>query len=91
MYVNSSAVSPRYDNTGQSTNSPNVLGGSDTAQTFLTLLLTQLRTQDPLSPMDPKDMVAQLVQFNTLGEIMTIRQILEQDANTQAAAPAQHS
>lgn len=51
--------------------------GADTTQTFLTLLMTQLKTQDPLSPMDPKEMVTQLVQFNTLGQIMQIRELLE--------------
>lgn len=52
--------------------------GSDVSQTFLTLLITQLKAQDPTSPMDPKDMVGQLVQFNTLGQIMKIRELMEQ-------------
>jgi flagellar basal-body rod modification protein FlgD len=33
---------------------------------FLRLLVTQLRYQDPLSPEDPKDFVAQLAQFSSL-------------------------
>lgn len=33
---------------------------------FLKLLTTQLRYQDPLSPEDPKDFVAQLAQFSAL-------------------------
>lgn len=66
--------------------------GSDTTQTFLTLLMTQLKTQDPLSPMDPKEMVSQLVQFNTLGQIMSIRELMEaqQSTNTDAQTPAQN-
>ena len=33
---------------------------------FLKLLVTQLQYQDPLSPEDPKDFVAQLAQFSSL-------------------------
>src|SRR6476660_6357668 len=32
-------------------------------QTFLTLLTTQLKNQDPLSPLDTNQFTAQLVQF----------------------------
>ncbi len=39
-----------------------VLGQTD----FLRLLTTQLRTQDPTKPMDPKDMVTNLTGFNQL-------------------------
>jgi flagellar basal-body rod modification protein FlgD len=59
---------------------PGLLGnmpGQDVSQTFLTLLMTQLKAQDPTSPMDPNQMVGQLVQFNTLGEIMQIRSLLQ--------------
>jgi flagellar basal-body rod modification protein FlgD len=52
--------------------------GDDTGEMFLTLLVTQLKTQDPLSPMDPTAFVGQLVQFNTLSQIMQIRQDLDQ-------------
>jgi len=33
---------------------------------FLQLLVTQLRYQDPLSPMDNKDFIAQMAQFTAL-------------------------
>jgi flagellar basal-body rod modification protein FlgD len=56
----------------------NSMPGGDVSDTFLTLLITQLKAQDPTSPMDPKDMVGQLVQFNTLGQIMKIRELMEQ-------------
>jgi flagellar basal-body rod modification protein FlgD len=51
--------------------------GKDVTQTFLTLLTTELKSQDPTAPMDATAMVGQLVQFNTLGEIMRIRELLE--------------
>ena len=52
------------------TSSSNSLTGS-ISQTmnkddFLKLLVTQLQYQDPLSPEDPKDFVAQLAQFSSL-------------------------
>jgi flagellar basal-body rod modification protein FlgD len=57
---------------------------------FLQLLTTELKSQDPISPMDPTQFVGQLVQFNTLGEIMQIRQLLGSttDASTSSAANA---
>ena len=48
----------------------------ETGDMFLKLLTTQLKSQDPLSPMDPDQFVGQLVQFNTLGEIMKIRELI---------------
>ncbi len=57
-----------------------------TGDTFMKLLLAQLKSQDPLSPMDPTQFVGQRVQFNTLEQIIGIRQDLEKAA-TSAAAP----
>lgn len=57
----------------------------ETGDMFLKLLTTQLKTQDPLSPMDPNQFVGQLVQFNTLGEIMRIRELID-PATTSATA-----
>lgn len=39
---------------------------------FLTLLVTQLKYQDPLNPMDDKEFVAQLAQFSSLEQLMSI-------------------
>jgi len=36
---------------------------------FLKLLITQIRYQDPLSPMEDKDFIAQLAQFSTLEQM----------------------
>lgn len=56
---------------------PNLLGtnglkGSD----FMTLLISQLKNQDPTSPMDPTQFVTQLVQFNSLEQLININQDL---------------
>jgi flagellar basal-body rod modification protein FlgD len=55
----------------------------DTGDMFMTLLVTQLKSQDPLSPMDPTQFVGQLVQFNTLSQIIQIREAV--DAVTKTA------
>jgi flagellar basal-body rod modification protein FlgD len=44
---------------------------------FITLLTTQLQTQDPLNPMDPNQMVSELTSMNTLQEIIQIRQDMD--------------
>lgn len=44
---------------------------------FLLLLTTQLRYQNPLSPEDPKDFVAQLSQFSSLEQLINLNSKLE--------------
>jgi len=83
MYVNGTGSSAQVNGTAATNNSNGL--GSDTTQTFLTLLMTQLKTQDPLSPMDPTQMVSQLVQFNTLGQLMDIRALVQQQVDGTSA------
>lgn len=45
-------------------------------QDFLTLLVTQLRNQDPLNPLDNEAFVAQLAQFSTVSGITEAAQTL---------------
>lgn len=44
---------------------------------FLKLLVAQLKSQNPLDPMDPTEFVAQLAQFNALEQLIQIRQAIE--------------
>ena len=44
---------------------------------FMKLLMAQLKSQDPLAPTDANQFVSQLVDFNTLGEITRIRELVE--------------
>lgn len=48
---------------------------------FMTLLVAQLKNQDPLAPQDSTQFVAQLAQFNSLDQLMEIRQLLEEMRN----------
>lgn len=51
----------------------NALGKED----FLTLLIAQLENQDPLSPKDPSEFVAQLAQFSSLEQQISTNKNLE--------------
>lgn len=51
---------------------------------FLKLLVTQLRNQDPLSPMDGAQFAAQLAQFSTVEQLIEMNSKLE--ATTAASA-----
>ncbi len=59
---------------------------------FLTLLTTQLKNQDPLSPMDNEAFVAQLAQFSTVSGITEMNKSLSTLAqlagsDSRSAAP----
>jgi flagellar basal-body rod modification protein FlgD len=55
-----------------------VLLGDQTGQdTFLQLLVTQIRNQDPLNPQDPTEFVTQLAQFSSLEQLLEMSKSLE--------------
>jgi flagellar basal-body rod modification protein FlgD len=58
---------------------------STSYQTFLTLLTTQLKNQDPSSPMDPNQFTTELVQMTGVQQQLLSNQLLQQLVN---AAPS---
>jgi flagellar basal-body rod modification protein FlgD len=46
-------------------------------QAFLNLLMTQLKFQDPLNPMDDRDFMAQMAQFSALEQMTNLNQTFE--------------
>ncbi len=47
------------------------------SDTFIQLLMAQLKAQDPFDPLKPNEMIAQLTQVSTLQELIRIRQAVE--------------
>jgi len=47
---------------------------------FLNLLVTQLRHQDPLNPMDDRDFIAQMAQFSSLEQMQQLNTTLTQSS-----------
>jgi len=45
-----------------------------TEQTFLQLLVAQMKNQDPLNPTDSLQFVSQLAQFSQLEQMLAVRQ-----------------
>ncbi len=61
----------KYDNNQKQTeeSSGNGMLGKDA---FLKLLITQLRNQDPLNPMEDKEFIAQMAQFSSLEQMQEL-------------------
>jgi flagellar basal-body rod modification protein FlgD len=61
--------------------------GLDLTNTFLKLLTVQLQNQSPLNPLDPNAFVTQLAQFDSLGELTQIQQLMQTLVNDVTSAP----
>jgi flagellar basal-body rod modification protein FlgD len=57
-----------------------------TGDSFLTLLTAQLKSQDPTAPQDPTAFVGQLVQFNSLEQLLQIRDLLQKSLGTSTGS-----
>jgi len=61
-------------------------GGAMGKDQFLQLLITEMQNQDPLDPVDNKEMVAQLAQFSALEQMQNLNTNFEKyQENTTAA------
>lgn len=61
---------------GTTGNSNNAVSGSSdiTSDDFLTLLVSELKNQDPTQPTDPNQYITQLAQVNSLQQLISINQ-----------------
>jgi len=57
--------------------------GADKEQ-FMQLLVAQLKNQDPMSPLQPHEMAAQLAQFSTLEQLVGVNETLKQGLESNA-------
>lgn len=64
------------------TRQPSAVLGKDE---FLKLLVAQLKNQDPTNPMDGQQMAAQLAQFSSVEQLISVNQKLEAQAKSDAA------
>jgi len=92
------ALTPAATTQAASSNSDtstSIQNANDAEQTFIKLLVTELQSQDPTSPMDPTQMVGQMFQMNQLQQLIEINQTLStalfgapSAASTSTAVPS---
>ncbi len=76
MSVNSIMSSTYAASSAKATQSSGGLSGFD-ANAFMAILLAQLRNQNPLEPMDDKELIGQMTQLNSLEELKKISRGIE--------------
>ncbi len=59
-----------------SSGSSSTAGGTITSSDFLTLLVSELKNQDPTQPTDPNAYITQLVGVNSLQQLIQINQAI---------------
>lgn len=74
MNVNSTTGTDLFTNTA-ATKKTSTTG--DQKDMFMTLLVAQLKNQDPLAPQDGTEFVAQLTQMNSLDQLVSIRESID--------------
>jgi len=80
--IDLSALSSTPTTSAPKATGPRELGQGD----FLTLLVTQLKNQDPLNPTNNTEFVAQLAQFSQLEQSAKQAQLLQRSLDAQAAS-----
>ena len=66
--MNVGATNPTTNNSAAATNAPTSTTPSLDYNSFLTLLMAEMKNQDPTQPMDPTQMVSQLATVSSVGQ-----------------------
>jgi flagellar basal-body rod modification protein FlgD len=87
--ISASGITPRYTTTGTGTTQDSTstssstdpfasaAGGALGKDEFVKLLVTQMQNQDPLNPMDGKELATQLAQFSSVEQLININDKLD--------------
>ncbi len=68
-------------------NGSNQTSASVSANDFLTLLVTEMQNQDPTASVDPNEYINQLVNVNSLQQLISINQTLSGALSSSATKP----
>ncbi|EOC99708.1 flagellar hook assembly protein FlgD [Caldisalinibacter kiritimatiensis] len=77
--VNNNQIWYTFDETTKKTENKEKISASNGMgkDAFLNLLVSQLKNQDPLNPMEDKEFIAQMAQFTTLEQIQELNTSLQ--------------
>ena len=83
------ALRPQVAATPSSSSTPSPDQTANNAEAaFMSLLVTELKSQDPTSPMDPTQMVGQMLSMNQLNALLAINETLQTAFGTSAPSAA---
>jgi flagellar basal-body rod modification protein FlgD len=74
------------DDGSNSTNGSSSNSATISANDFLTLLVTEMKNQDPTADTDPNEYINQLVNVNSLEQLISINQTLTADSGSTTPA-----
>lgn len=83
MIASSTGILPARDTSSTSGSSSsssaitNAAGGEMGKDQFVKLLVTEMQNQDPLNPMDGKELAVQLAQFSSVEQLMNVNTKLD--------------
>lgn len=86
-HAQTQAQAQTQSSSGASSSSSSSLNSLTSEQTFLQLLIAQIKNQDPLNPTDSIQFVGQLVQYSELEQLMGINQGVQTLAGTTTTTP----
>lgn len=63
----------------------NNVSSKDTENEFMSLLLAQLRNQNPLEPLDDKEFMGQIIQMSSIKELQGVGKLIKEVLETNQA------